>query len=53
MDFILQQQSAEVLLRVYLATAVIANDAALSELPFEREFREEMPASPQEIPRPR
>ncbi len=36
-----------------LATAVIANDAALSELPIEREFREEMPASPQEILPPR
>lgn len=36
-----------------LATRVIANDAALSELPIEREFREEMPASPQEIPQPR
>lgn len=36
-----------------LATAVIANDTTVSELPFEREFREEMPASPQEIPQPK
>ena len=35
-----------------LATAVIGNDAALSELPIDREFREEMSGSPKKIPPP-